>query len=78
MKDNSMEAFIKLSAEERNLYCRQAPERMKIPLPSAVIEKDFWICWTLKILNEIPELKSFSITRPHLSLSQDTGRLTAK
>ncbi|MFM1772492.1 MAG: hypothetical protein RLZZ71_1634 [Bacteroidota bacterium] len=52
-----MEAFIRLSAEERNLYCRQASERMDIPLPAAVIEKDFWVCWTLKTLNEIPELK---------------------
>lgn len=68
-----MEAFIKLSAEERNLYCRQAPERMKIPLPSAVIEKDFWICWTLKILNEIPELKGNITFKGGTSLSKAWG-----
>jgi hypothetical protein len=38
-----MNSFVKLSAEERYLYCRQAAERMEVPLPAAVIEKDFWV-----------------------------------
>lgn len=52
-----MNTFIQLSPDERNLYCRQAAEKMEIPLPAAVIEKDFWVCWILNLLNEIPELK---------------------
>jgi hypothetical protein len=52
-----MNSFVKLSAEERYLYCRQAAERMDVPLPAAVIEKDFWVCWTLNALNEIPDLQ---------------------
>ena len=53
-----MNSFIQLSSDERNLYCRQAAERMEIPLPAAVIEKDFWVCWTLNLLNEILYLVS--------------------
>jgi len=52
-----MNSFIQLSVEERTLYFRQASERMTVPLPPAVIEKDFWVCWTLRLLNELPELK---------------------
>ena len=68
-----MEVFIKLSADERNLYCRQASERMDIPLPAAVIEKDFWVCWTLKVLNEIPELKGNITFKGGTSLSKAWG-----
>jgi hypothetical protein len=45
-----MNSFIKLSPEERKVYCQQAVERMQIPLPAAVIEKDFWVCWTLNLI----------------------------
>jgi predicted nucleotidyltransferase component of viral defense system len=68
-----MEAFIKLSSEERNLYCRQASERMDVPLPAAVIEKDFWVCWILKVLNEIPELKGNITFKGGTSLSKAWG-----
>jgi len=68
-----MKTFIQLSAEERNVYCRQASERMKVPLPAAVIEKDFWVCWILKILNELPELKGNITFKGGTSLSKAWG-----
>ncbi len=68
-----MNAFIQLSSEERNLYCRQASERMSVPLPAAVIEKDFWVCWTLNLLNEIPELKGNITFKCGTSLSKAWG-----
>lgn len=68
-----MNSFIKLSSDERNLYCRQAAERMEIPLPAAVIEKDFWVCWTLNLLNEIPELKGNITFKGGTSLSKAWG-----
>jgi predicted nucleotidyltransferase component of viral defense system len=55
------------------LYCRQAAERMEIPLPAAVIEKDFWVCWTLNLLNEIPELKGNITFKGGTSLSKAWG-----
>ena len=68
-----MNTFIELSSDERNLYCRQAAERMEIPLPAAVIEKDFWVCWTLKLLNEITELKGNITFKGGTSLSKAWG-----
>jgi hypothetical protein len=53
---------------------------MEIPLPAAVIEKDFWVCWTLNLLNEIPYLvsnKKFRMTHYldslHLEISGKKG-----
>ena len=68
-----MNSFIQLSSDERNLYCRQAAERMEIPLPAAVIKKDFWVCWTLNLLNEIPELKGNITFKGGTSLSKAWG-----
>ena len=68
-----MNSFIQLSSDERNLYCRQAAERMEIPLPAAVIEKDFWVFWTLNLLNEIPELKGNITFKGGTSLSKAWG-----
>ena len=68
-----MKTFIQLSAEERNVYCRQASERMEIPLPAAVIEKDFWVCWMLKLLNDLPELNGNITFKGGTSLSKAWG-----
>jgi predicted nucleotidyltransferase component of viral defense system len=68
-----MITFIQLSSDERNLFCRQAAERMETPLPAAVIEKDFWVCWTLNLLNEIPELKGNITFKGGTSLSKAWG-----
>jgi len=46
---------------------------MEIPLPAAVIEKDFWVCWTLNLLNEIPELKGNITFKGGTSLSKAWG-----
>ena len=68
-----MNGFLKLSADERALYCRQASEIMDTPLPPAVIEKDFWLCWVLNLLNEIPELKGNITFKGGTSLSKAWG-----
>lgn len=68
-----MNTFLQLSAEERSLYCRQAAERMEIPLPAAVIEKDFWVCWILSLLNDMPELKGNITFKGGTSLSKAWG-----
>jgi hypothetical protein len=41
-------AFIQLPGDERRLYCEQAAARLGLPAPS--VEKDFWVCWTLRLL----------------------------
>jgi predicted nucleotidyltransferase component of viral defense system len=45
---------------------------MSIPLPATFIEKDFWVCWILKVLNEIPELKGNITFKGGTSLSEPT------
>ncbi len=40
-----MDTFIKMSYDEQRLYFEQA--EVRLALPSAVIEKDFWVCWSL-------------------------------
>ncbi len=47
-----MDAFLKLSPDDQRLYCEQA--QSKLNLPPASIEKDFWVCWTLRELFNLP------------------------
>jgi predicted nucleotidyltransferase component of viral defense system len=68
-----MNTFIKLSSDERNLYCRQAAEKLDSPLPASVIEKDFWVCWILFLLNDIPELNGNITFKGGTSLSKAWG-----
>jgi len=70
-----MNQFIQLPALERALYFRQASEKMAVPLPAAVIEKDFWVCWTLKILNELPEMTGNITLKGGTSLSKAWGMI---
>jgi predicted nucleotidyltransferase component of viral defense system len=46
---------------------------MAVPLPAAVIEKDFWVCWILQLLNEMPELKGNITFKGGTSLSKAWG-----
>jgi hypothetical protein len=48
-----MNKFPGFSEDRRRLYCEQAQEKFR--LPPASIEKDFWVCWTLKELFGLAE-----------------------
>jgi hypothetical protein len=47
-----MEAFIAMRVEQRRLLCEQAGNALG--LAPASIEKDFWVCWTLRELFGLP------------------------
>ena len=47
-----MDSFVDLPAAEKMLYFRSTADRLKIS--SVLIEKDFWICWTLQELFSLP------------------------
>lgn len=47
-----MNGFIGLSPDRRRLLCEQA--QTKVGLPPASVEKDFWVCWTLRELFALP------------------------
>ncbi|MBW1852010.1 MAG: nucleotidyl transferase AbiEii/AbiGii toxin family protein [Deltaproteobacteria bacterium] len=48
-----MNEFLSFSEDRRRTVCEQAQD--KLGLPPATIEKDFWVCWTLKKLFNLPE-----------------------
>lgn len=47
-----MDAFLQLTPADQRAYCEQAQERLN--LVPASIEKDFWVCWTLRELFNLP------------------------
>ncbi len=48
-----MNEFLSFSEDRRRTVCEQAQDTLG--LPPATIEKDFWGCWTLKKLFDLPE-----------------------
>lgn len=63
-----MDGVVKMSAEERRLACVQAEEHLG--LQAASIEKDFWVCWTLRELAGLPELGAHLTFKGGTSLSK--------
>jgi hypothetical protein len=47
-----MDAFLRLSAERQRLFYEEGQQRLG--LAPASIEKDFWVCWTLRQLFSLP------------------------
>lgn len=63
-----MNEFIKKNADEKRLYFEQASAVLN--LPAFAIEKDFWVCWTLKKLFSLPEWKDHLTFKGGTSLSK--------
>ena len=49
-----MDGFLQLSPERRRAACVEVEARMR--LPAASVEKDFWVCWTLRELFNLPNI----------------------
>ena len=47
-----MNTFLRFPSDRRRLLCEESQQRLG--LPPASIEKDFWVCWTLKDLFGLP------------------------
>ena len=58
----------RLSPEDRRLFFNEAVTASGIPFP--VIEKDFWVVWTLDRLFSVPELKTHLTFKGGTSLSK--------
>lgn len=63
-----MNDFIKQSASEQLLYYEQASATLN--LPAVAIEKDFWVCWTLRGLFSLPGWKDHLTFKGGTSLSK--------
>ena len=48
-----MDAFLQMSINERRLLCEQA--EANLGLRAGSIEKDYWVCWTLRELTNLAE-----------------------
>jgi len=63
-----MDIFAGKSVAEKDPYFELAAGRKG--LPEEIIEKDFWVCWTLKHLFSIPEIGDHLIFKGGTSLSK--------
>lgn len=63
-----MDAFLTLSADDQRAACQEAEARMR--LRAASIEKDFWVCWTLRELFALPEWGAHLTFKGGTSLSK--------
>ena len=57
-----------LSVAERESFFEAAAENTHIPV--AIIEKDFWVVWTLERLFTLPDLKNHLTFKGGTSLSK--------
>ncbi len=63
-----MDEFARLPTGERRLYFEQAAARLG--LVAQVIEKDFWVCWSLKQLFSLAEFQDHLTFKGGTSLSK--------
>jgi len=63
-----VDKFLSLSDARRRTICEQT--QAKLGLPPATIEKDFWVCWTLKKLFHLPKWGSQLTFKGGTSLSK--------
>lgn len=47
-----MDGYLKSPAEHRGIICQQTQAQLDLPVTS--LEKDFWVCWTLRELFGLP------------------------
>lgn len=63
-----MDAVARSTAEDRAVLFRETASRMG--LPPALVEKDFWVCWTLQQLFGFADLKGRILFKGGTSLSK--------
>ena len=66
-----MNRLAELPLEERTVYFAQAAARLA--LPAAAVEKDFWVCWLLRLVFSDPELGGHLVFKGGTSLSKVFG-----
>lgn len=66
-----MNGFIELPLERRQLLCEEV--QAEIGLPAVSLEKDFWVCWTLRELFSLPSWGAHLTFKGGTSLSKCWG-----
>ena len=60
-----MDSFLLLPDDRRRALCEEAGR--VLGLSAGSVEKDFWVCWTLRTLFELP------VSGPHLTFKGGTS-----
>lgn len=63
-----MDRYLQLTDADRKIVCEQAGASLN--LPPFAIEKDFWVCWTLREMFSLPECKAALAFKGGTSLSK--------
>lgn len=66
-----MDEFARRPADDRRAFFAEAAARRD--LTPLIVEKDFWVCWTLRRLMSVPELAKVLIFKGGTSLSKAFG-----
>lgn len=66
-----MDAYLKLSPEDQRALCTEGGARRS--LQPASMEKDFWVCWTLRELFALPDIGPRLTFKGGTSLSKCYG-----
>jgi len=63
-----MDDFVKLKPEERSIVLEETARVRN--MQAQIVEKDFWVCWTLKELFRLPDIGAHLIFKGGTSLSK--------
>jgi hypothetical protein len=63
-----MDTFLQMTSRDRRLACLQVEDSLR--LQAASVEKDFWVCWTLRELTRLPDLGTGITFKGGTSLSK--------
>ncbi|MBX3651082.1 MAG: nucleotidyl transferase AbiEii/AbiGii toxin family protein [Burkholderiales bacterium] len=66
-----MDDFARLPASERRLACLATADAKR--LQAASVDKDFWVCWTLRALFSLPDIDKRITFKGGTSLSKTWG-----
>ena len=69
-----MNSILKLTPSQRTELYQAASQ--KLGIGEIIIEKDFWVCWTLQQLFSLPGIASHLIFKGGTSLSKAWGVIT--
>jgi hypothetical protein len=66
-----MDTFLRMPMKDQRLACLQVEDQKG--LQAASVEKDFWVCWTLRELFSLPEIGNRLTFKGGTSLSKAWG-----
>lgn len=66
-----MDAFLRMTASDRRLACLAVADAKR--LQAASVDKDFWVCWTLRTVFNLPDIGNRITFKGGTSLSKAWG-----